>query len=374
MQKEFIPYHVPFPTHTTGLSFVKEVLESGKTAGNQAQSLICKELLSVDFPNSFSFLTTSCTSALEFSTLLAGIQPNDHVILPSYTYPSTANAFLLRGATLSFVDSLPNAPNMNLDKVEELITKQTKVLCVMHYAGISLDWEKIERIKSRYNLTIIEDAAQCLDAYYVNNGTDYPLGSLGDFGAISFHETKNISCGEGGLLLLNNKNDINQAEIIYEKGTNRSAFLRSETTFYEWKLLGSSYALSEINAAVLRAQLIQKEQITASRLKVWNEYKLAFSKISVPFVPKYAKHNAHIYYLQLADYNESVEFIQFMQKEKIQTLRHYRPLHSSDFFNDKHDDRSLNNAINFSNTLVRLPIHHEVNSARVIETVLDFFN
>ena len=374
MQKEFIPYHVPFPTHTTGLSFVKEVLESGKTAGNQAQTVICKEMLSVDFPNSFSFLTTSCTSALEFSTLLAGIQPNDHVILPSYTYPSTANAFLLRGATLSFVDSLPNSPNMDLDKVEELITKQTKVLCVMHYAGISLDWEKIERIKSRCNLTIIEDAAQCLDAYYVKNGTDYPLGSLGDFGAISFHETKNISCGEGGLLLLNNKNDINQAEIIYEKGTNRSAFLRSETAFYEWKSLGSSYALSEINAAVLRAQLMQKEQITASRLKVWNEYKLAFSKISIPFVPEYAKHNAHIYYLQLADYKESVEFIQFMQKEKIQTLRHYRPPHSSDFFNDKHDDRSLNNAINFSNTLVRLPIHHEVNSDRVIETVLDFFN
>ncbi len=374
MSKEYIPYHVPFPTHHLGLEFVKEVLLSGKTAGNQIHSEACKKILPPNFHGEQKFLTTSCTSALEFSALLASVEPGDHVILPSYTFPSTANAFLLRGATLSFVDSMPNSPNMDLDAVEELISSKTKVLCVMHYAGISLDWEKIKALKATYNLTIIEDAAQCIDAYYVNNDIDYPLGSLGDFGAISFHETKNISCGEGGLLLVNNQEYIEKAEMMYEKGTNRASFLRKESEFYEWKSIGSSYTLSEINAAILHGQLLQKSEINKMRQAIWNSYNLAFENISVPYVPSYAKHNAHIFYLQLASNSESVEFIEYMQKKRIQTLRHYRPLHSSSFFNDKHDGRILKNAQHFSDTLVRLPIHQEVNVNRVIETALDFFN
>jgi dTDP-4-amino-4,6-dideoxygalactose transaminase len=325
-----------------------------------------------------ALLTTSCTDALEMSAILANIQPGDEVIVPSYTFVSTANAFVLRGAHIVFADSRADHPGIDEDSVESLITPRTKAIVVVHYAGVACDMDKINSIAEKHNLLVIEDAAQAIDSFYKGR----PLGTLGHMSAFSFHETKNIQCGEGGLLAINDVQFVQRAEIIREKGTNRSAFFRGEVDKYGWVDVGSSFLPSEIVAAFLFAQLENIHSIQQRRKEIWNRYHVALKpladqgKLKLPFIPDFASNNAHMFYVLTENLHERSALIEHMKSAGSFPVFHYLSLHKSPFYTDKHQGGDMPHSDRYMDTLLRLPLFVDMSDAetdRVIESIIGYF-
>ena len=369
-------YNKPYLTGKEN-RYLKEAVSKGKISGNGYFTKLCQSFFDDKFKNQLNLCTTSCTDALEMSAILANIQPGDEVIMPTFTFVSTANAFILRGANVVFADSRIDHPGINEELIEVLITKKTKAIVVVHYAGVACDMDKILEIANKYNLLVIEDAAQSIDSYYKGK----PLGSIGDLGAFSFHETKNIQCGEGGLLSVNNSLFKGRAEIIWEKGTNRSAFWRGEVDKYNWVDIGSSFLPSELNTSFLFAQLEKIDEIQVKRKNIWKKYfnglkKLENSNVILPEIPAYATNNAHLFYLICNSLEERTRLISFLKTQDIMAVFHYISLHDSPYFFDKHDGRPLPNSKKYENCLIRLPLwvgmtDKEINY--VISKVLDFY-
>ena len=313
--------------------YIKEVIENNhKLCGDGPFTKKCNAWFEEKFETPKALLTTSCTHALEMAAILAGIQPGDEVIAPSFTFVSTVNAFVLRGATIVFVDIRPDTLNIDENLIEQAITEKTKAIVPVHYAGVACEMDKIMEIAKKHKLYVIEDAAQGVMSKY--NGQ--ALGTIGDFGAYSFHETKNYTMGEGGALLIQNKNYIERSEIIREKGTNRSKFFRGQVDKYSWVDIGSSYLPSELNAAYLYAQLEAAEMINNDRLKTWNLYYEGLKElkdrgcIELPVIPDNCEHNAHMFYIKCKDLKERTELIKYLKSHEILAVFHYIPLHTAD--------------------------------------------
>lgn len=357
------------------IEFIDDVIRNGHHSGNGKYTKLCTDYFRVNYGFSKCLLTTSCTDALEMAAILAGIEKNDEVIIPSYTFVSTANAFALRGAKIVFADSNNQNPNLDASCLEALITVKTKAIVVVHYAGIACDMNVISELCSRKNILLIEDAAQAIDSFYFNRGVKTPLGSFGDFATFSFHETKNLSCGEGGLLVVNNERYFDRAEIIWEKGTNRSAFFRGEIDKYGWVDIGSSFLPSELNAAFLYAQLLNLQFIQTRRKEIWNNYydglkEWAINRnVKLPHIPSFGYNNAHMFYLCFSSLNERDKFIQYMKSKDIQVVFHYQSLHKSKFFYARYSGNELKNTEYYSDCLVRLPLYVELNEQAVIDTI-----
>jgi len=372
-----IPFNKP---HFTGneIKYIADAMSRGKTAGDGYYTKACQSFLCEKYGFAKTFLTTSCTDALELAALLIDIKPGDEVIMPSYTFVSMANAFLLRGAKIIFADSNTSNPNVDADEVEALITAQTKAIVVVHYAGIACDMDKLKALADKNSIFLIEDAAQAIDSYY--NGR--PLGGIGHLAAFSFHETKNISCGEGGVLVINDERFIKRAEIIREKGTNRSAFFRGEVDKYNWVDIGSSFLPSDILAAVLYAQLESLEEIQNRRKQIWNFYynSLKYLEeaglVKFPQLPAYATNNGHIFYMIFDSLEKRTAYIDHMKANGVQTVFHYIALHSSPHYKDKHDDRELPMVEVYQDCLVRLPLFYDLEDQdveKVIALTRQFF-
>ena len=379
MREKMIPFNKPY-LHGRELVYIAQAVASGKISGDGIFTKRCHEF----FKNKYNFkqvlLTTSCTDALEMAAILLNIKDGDEVILPSYTFVSTANAFVLRGAKLVFADSSPDNPNIDAEKIEELITSNTRAIVVVHYAGIACDMGRIQQISDRYGIPVIEDAAQAIDSFY--NGR--PLGSFGKFSAFSFHETKNIISGEGGLLVVNDEKYSVRAEIIREKGTNRSSFFRGEVDKYGWVDIGSSFLPSDIIAAYLFAQLEVMGVIQNRRKEIWDMYALQLKDLSIKTglfkicdIPNYATNNAHMFYLVCQTSSVRADLIKYLNNNGVHAVFHYLSLHKSPYYATRHDGRSLPNADNFSDCLVRLPMYYELTNFEVdliCKKIKNYFN
>jgi dTDP-4-amino-4,6-dideoxygalactose transaminase len=311
------------------------------------------------------------------AAILCDIQPGDEVIIPSYTFVSTANAFVLRGAKIVFADSMATNPNIDADKIESLITSKTKAIVPVHYAGIACDMEKIMELASKYNLLVVEDAAQAIDSYFTfSDGTVKALGSIGHLAAFSFHETKNIIAGEGGMLAVNDERFIHRAEIIWEKGTNRSSFFRGEVDKYGWVDVGSSFLPSEITAAFLWAQLEELDNIQNARKAIWNSYFDGLrnwankNQVGLPQIPDYATNNAHMFYLVCPNLEFRDHLIASLKGNNIHAVFHYQSLHKSPYYQEKHDSRVLSESDRYTNCLMRLPMWVGVNDKAVFRQIL----
>lgn len=361
----------------TETSYINEVIQSGLTSGNHQFSKRCSHFFRQKYDFEQNLLTTSCTDALEMTALLLDIKQGDEIIIPSYTFSSTANAFILKGAHIIFADSCANNPNINASSIEALISSKTKAIVVVHYAGIACDMDKIRKIANQYNIYVIEDAAQAIDSYYKN----LPLGSLGDLSAFSFHQTKNIVCGEGGMLVVNNPKFAERAEIIWEKGTNRASFIRGEIKKYEWIDVGASYLLSDVLAAYLFAQLEQLDEIQRKRKKIWDYYftnlkELEEFNVQLPNVPLYTNSNGALFYLISNSADQRNALIKHLKDYKINAVFHYQSLHKSPYYKNKHDGRQLLNADKFTDCLLRLPLYYDLskdNQDYIIEKIFSFF-
>jgi len=325
-----INFNVP-PYVGDEITYIQDAITTGKICGDGKYTKKCNAWLEEKLGTSKALLTTSCTHALEMAAVLCKIELGDEVILPSYTFVSTGDAFVQRGARLKYVDIRPDTMNIDESKIEAAITERTKAIVPVHYAGVSCEMDVITKIAQKYNLFVVEDAAQGVLSYY----KDRPLGTIGDFGCYSFHETKNYSMGEGGALLIREKENIEQAEIIREKGTNRSKFFRGQVDKYTWVDYGSSYLPSELNAAYLWAQLSKSDVIMEDRMRSWNHYYTALGdleareKISRPYIPKECKHNAHMFYIKVRDIEERTRLIQYLKEHGVLAVFHYIPLHTS---------------------------------------------
>jgi len=373
-----IPFNRPFLAGME-LEYIKQAVESGKLSGDGLFTKKCHAFFENNYAIKKALMTTSCTDALELAALLCNIKPGDEVIMPSYTFVSTANAFVLRGANIRFVDSLTTHPNMDVNKVEELINKKTKVIVPMHYAGVACEMDKIMALATKYNLYVVEDAAQAIDSFY----KEKPLGTIGHFGTFSFHETKNIISGEGGLLAINNDEFVLRAEIIREKGTNRSSFFRGEVDKYGWVDIGSSFLPSEVISAFLYAQLENLNQIQKRRIELWNlynarlEYLEKEGKLKRPILFDYGSNNAHMFFILLENVEQRDNLIAFLKNKGILAVFHYQSLHRSQYFLNKHDGRELPNSDRYSNTLLRLPLFFELTNdelIKIIDVIEKFFN
>lgn len=326
----FTPFNWPYMTGKE-LGYIAEAHVNGKLAGDGPFTTKCQGWLARNTGTHLGLLTHSCTAALEMAALLLNLKPGDEVIMPSYTFVSTANAFVLRGAIPIFVDMRPDTLNLDEHLIEDAITSRTRAIVPVHYAGVSCDMDVILGIAKRHSLMVVEDAAQGLMAQYKGR----PLGSMGDLGAYSFHETKNVHSGEGGALLVNNLDYANRAEVLREKGTDRSQFLRGQVDKYTWKDIGSSFLPGELVAAFLWAQLEEAEKITEHRLALWSYYNLALEAaernglLRRPIVPPECQHNAHMYYVLLPDRESRTKVIERLWKDKVNTVFHYVPLHNS---------------------------------------------
>jgi len=370
-----IPFNKP---HITGreYSFMAGAVANGQLSGDGPYTKKCNEWLEKTTGAQKALLTHSCTAALEMSAILADTKPGDEIIMPSYSFVSTANAFVLRGGIPVFVDIRPDTLNIDESGIEDAVTERTKAIVIVHYAGVACEMEAILNIAAKRRLLLVEDAAQGILCTWRGR----PLGTLGDLGTLSFHETKNIHCGEGGALLINNEKMAGRAEIIREKGTNRSKFFRGEVDKYTWVDLGSSYLPSDLSAAFLWAQMEEAEGITARRLKVWNRYHEAFEDMEKkevlrrPVIPEGCLHNAHMYYLLLPDLNFRTAFIGEMREREINTVFHYVALHNSPAgkkFGRVHG--ILKQTEQLSGRLVRLPLWPDLSDEeinRVIQGVL----
>ena len=373
-----IPFNVP-PVTGKEINYINEAIKSGKICGDGTFTKKCTEYLE-NYLETKVLLTTSCTSSLEMSALLCNIKPLDEVILPSYTFCSTADAFVQRGAKLVFVDIRKDTLNIDETKIEHAITEKTKAIICVHYAGVSCEMDEIIKIAKKYNLKVVEDAAQAIFSTYKGR----KLGTIGDFGCFSFHETKNLSMGEGGGISINtNHADYEKAEIIREKGTDRSKFIRGQIDKYTWRDYGSSYLPSDLNAAYLYAQLTESNQIQQNRMNIWNKYKSSLkileekNKITLPVIPEECKHNAHIFYFITKSLEERTKLISFLKQNEIQAVFHYIPLHSSPAgikfgrFDGKDEITT-----EYSERLIRLPLYYglkDEDQNKVIENVLKFY-
>ena len=344
------------------LKYIQEAIKSGHVSGDGKFTKMCQGFFEERYGFKKVLLTTSCTDALEMCAILTNIQPGDEVIIPSYTFVSTANAFALRGAKIVFADSRIDNPNIDERKIEELITPKTKAIVVVHYAGISCDMDCIMDIAHRHNLFVIEDAAQAIDSYYKGR----PLGSIGHLAAFSFHSTKNITSGEGGMLVINDEQFIARAEIIREKGTNRSAYFRGEIDKYGWVDIGSSFLPSDIIAAFLYAQLELLKGIQKKRYDIWCQYYEGLQQlecdglVALPVITEFATNNAHMFYLVCRNLNERTQLIKHLLEKEILAVFHYQSLHRSVFYEKLHDGRELPNSDRYTDCLLRLPLYYEL--------------
>ena len=361
-----IPFNRPYLTGNE-LSNIAKVLDNRKLSGDGEFTKKCQAWFEDQFDFHKTLLTTSCTDALEMCAILLNIQPGDEVIMPSYTFVSTANAFALRGATLVFADSQADQPNIDAAEVERLITPRTKAIVVVHYAGVACDMDRILAAAEKHGIVVVEDAAQAIDSYHRGR----PLGSLGALSAFSFHETKNVVCGEGGLLVVNNAEYDLRAEIIREKGTNRSSFFRGEVDKYGWVDVGSSFLPSDMLAAFLFAQLESVKSIQAARRRVWSRYYDNLTElsqagsVSLPVIPEYATNNAHMFYLVCRDLEERTKLIDALKASGVMAVFHYLSLHSSPYFAAQHGDRALPNSDRYTDCLVRLPLFPDLTNEQV---------
>lgn len=373
-----IPFNIP-PHVGTEEKYIAEAIASGKICGDGQFTKKCNAWLEERFGAKKALLTTSGSTALDMAALLCGLKPGDEVILPSFTFSSTANSFVLAGAKLVFVDIRPDTMNIDETKIEKAITDRTRVIVPVHYAGVACEMDTIMDIARRHGLMVVEDAAQGVMSTYKGR----PLGTIGDFGCFSFHETKNYSMGEGGALIINNGAFIEKAEILREKGTNRAKFFRGQVDKYTWVDFGDSYLPSEINAAYLWAQLEMADEINNKRLYTWNEYDKAFRPleakgfIECPVIPEGCIHNAHMYYIKLHTLSERTAFIDYMKAHNILTVFHYVPLHSAPagLKFGRFDGEDVHTTAD-SDRLVRLPLYYsltENDRQTVISAVLRFF-
>lgn len=361
LQKRTVTFNKPFLTGKE-MEYIVEAVRSQQISGNGPFTKKCHEFFEKRFGFGKVLLATSCTDALEMSALLAQIKQGDEVIMPSFTFVSTANAFVLRGARIVFADSGPVLPHLDPAQVEPLITARTKAMVVVHYGGVACDMDPLRELAKKYNLFLIEDAAQAVAAFYKNR----PLGGLGHFGAFSFHETKNIISGEGGMIVLNDKRYEHRAEIIWEKGTNRAALSRGEVDKYEWMDLGSSFLPSDLTAAYLYAQLESLDRIQTKRMALWEAYQERLKTlekkgaVKLPVIPDYATQNGNLFYLLCANRKERDELIAYLRQQDIYATFHYLPLHESPFYRAQHDGRCLPNAMRYADCILRLPLYYDL--------------
>ena len=373
-----IPFNIP-PVIGTENAFIEDAINKRKLCGDNFYTKECSRLIEQNYHAKKALLTPSCTHALEMSALLCDIKPGDEVIMPSFTFVSTANAFVLRGAKIVFVDIRPDTQNIDEKLIEAAVTDKTRAIVPVHYAGVGCEMDFISDIAKEYSLKVVEDAAQGVNAYY----KDKALGTIGDFGTYSFHETKNYTMGEGGALLVRSEDDVIKAEIIREKGTNRAEFLLGMTDKYTWVNKGSSYLPSELGAAFLYAQLNEAKKINEARLARYDQYYNGLKElenkglITLPVVPKTCKHNAHMFYIKTRDLKQRSNFIEYMKKKDISCVFHYVPLHSSPFGKKCScfcgEDRYTTKT---SETLVRLPMYKDLtkdNVDYVLENIYSFF-
>ncbi|MDR0196188.1 MAG: dTDP-4-amino-4,6-dideoxygalactose transaminase [Myroides sp.] len=367
-----IPFNKPYLSGKE-LEYIQDAtLNQGKLSGNGKYTKLCQDFFNERYGFKKSLLTTSCTDALEMAAILADIQEGDEVIMPSYTFVSTSNAFILRGAKIVFADSRVDHPGINEDSIESLITSRTKAIVPVHYAGVACDMEKIMNVANKYNLLVIEDAAQALDNYFTfSDGTKKALGAIGHLAAFSFHETKNIISGEGGLLAINDERFSRRSEIIWEKGTNRSEFFRGEVDKYGWVDMGSSFLPSELIAAFLWSQLENIDRIQERRISIWNQYYEQLedwskeNNVMLPHVPNNSTNNAHMFYLVCKDVEQRTDLINKLKNNSISAVFHYLSLHKSPFYEKKHDGRELKQTDKYSDCLVRLPLFYELNDSNI---------
>ncbi len=374
-----IDFNVP-PVVGTELKYIEQAIQNRKICGDGVFTKKCSRWLEETLNVPKVLLTTSCTHATEMAAILADIKPGDEVIMPSYTFVSTADAFVLRGAKVIFVDIRPDTMNIDEGLIEEAITEKTKAIVPVHYAGVSCEMDRIMELAKKYHLYVIEDAAQGMMSEYKGR----PLGTIGDYGCFSFHETKNYSMGEGGALIIQDAGNVERAEIVREKGTNRSKFFRGQIDKYTWVDAGSSYLPSELNAAYLWAQLECADVIYKDRMRTWNLYYEAFQdlkeqgKIELPYIPSYCKHNAHMFYIKTRDIEERQELIGYLKEREITAVFHYIPLHTApagkkygEFFGtDRYTTKE-------SERLLRLPLYYnmeEKDTLKVIEAVKSFYS
>jgi len=372
-----IPFNKPYLSGKE-LFYISKAVISGHTSGNNFYTKKCQQFFEDRYGIKKCLLTTSCTDALEMAAILVGIEVGDEVIVPSYTFVSSAMPFIFRGAKVVFADSEDSTPNIDADQLEALITPKTKVIVVVHYSGMACRMDKILELSDRYGLFVVEDAAQSIDSFF----QDRPLGGIGHFGALSFHETKNIISGEGGMLLINHKKFVKRAEIIWEKGTNRVAFRRGETQKYEWVDVGSSFLPSDIVAAFLYAQLENLDSIQSRRKEIWKRYYQQLKSledqgmIKLPNIPKYASNNGHMFFIICQSIRERDALIDFLDGQEIKAVFHYLSLHKSPFYKSKHDGRTLKNTDHYANCLLRLPLYFELSESdqqKVIDQVVKFY-
>jgi dTDP-4-amino-4,6-dideoxygalactose transaminase len=376
-QNAHIPFNKPF-LYGNEIRYITEAVQNGKISGDGIFTSRCQEFLQHRYGFGKTLLTTSCTDALEMAAILCNLESGDEIIAPSFTFVSTVNPFVMRGAIIQFCDVKKEYPCIDEDKIEELINDKTKIIVVMHYGGIACDMNKIMAIAKRHNLVVVEDAAHAIDAYYY----DQPLGGIGHISSFSFHETKNIIAGEGGAIVLNDKSFYERAEIIREKGTNRSKFFRGEIDKYSWIDIGSSFLPSEVTAAFLFAQLENIDHIQAKRKLLWNTYYnelLPASEagwIKLPEIPSFANHNAHLFYIITGSEKERDALIKYLQQHDVMAIFHYQPLHSSPFWKEHYKGKPLEQTDKFANTLLRLPLYYELSveqAGYVARKIIDFY-
>jgi dTDP-4-amino-4,6-dideoxygalactose transaminase len=379
-----IPFNQP---HITGkeVHHIYGAVATGHISGNGTYTKKCQKYFEERWGFKKTLLTTSCTDALEMCAMLLDIEPGDEVILPSYTFVSSALAFVRQGAVLKFVDSRPDHPGMDEAQIEALITPKTKAIVPVHYAGVACNMDSIMAIANKHNIFVVEDAAQAVDSYYSEDvfppseKPPQPLGSIGHLGCFSFHETKNIQCGEGGLLAINDDRFIKRAEILWEKGTNRAEFFRGEVNKYGWVDTGSSFLPGEITAAFLWAQLEELDSIQTQRKKLWNNYHEALKpwaaqhNVTQPSIPAYATINGHMYYLVCPDADFRSRFIAYLREKGIHAVFHYLSLHTSEYYKAKHDGRPLPLSDHYSDCLVRLPLFHDLQKQEEIINAVNGF-
>lgn len=372
-----IPFNKPFLTGKE-TDYIKEAVNSGKISGNGIFTKKCQDFFQDRYHFKKCLLTTSCTDALEMAALLLRIEPGDEVIVPTYTFVSSANAFILRGAKIVFADSMKTEPCVDPASIRACISKRTKAIVVVHYAGIACNMDEIMALAKEHGLYVVEDAAHAIDSFYKGR----PLGGIGHLGVFSFHETKNIISGEGGMLVINDEQFAARAEILWEKGTDRSAFFRGEVDKYGWMDVGSSFLPSEVISAFLFAQLENLDAIQKTRCALWERYHKALEPLAkkghfqIPHIPDYAVSNGHLYYL-ICRNGERDALIRFLRQRGILLVFHYQSLHQSPFYRDRHDGRPLPNADRYSADLVRLPLFYSLSKEEqeeVIRGINDFFN
>lgn len=372
-----IPFNQPYLTGKEN-AYILEAVANKKLSGNGEFTKKCHSFFEQRYNFSKCLLTTSCTDALEMAAILIDVGPGDEVIVPSYTFVSSANAFILRGAKIIFADSLPNHPNIDHHKLEALITPKTKAIVVVHYAGVACEMDHIMHLAEKHNLFVVEDAAQAIDGYYKGR----PLGGIGHLAAFSFHETKNIISGEGGMLVVNDKRFLKRSEIIWEKGTNRSAFFRGEVNKYEWVDLGSSFLPSEVTAAFLYAQLENLDDIQQKRINIWNKYynKLKFlaekGLVGIPEIHDLCSNNAHMFYLLTKNLDHRSSYINYMKSNGIHTVFHYLALEKSSFYKKHYEGIKLPESHHYENNIVRLPLFYELTEEQqdlIINKTIKFF-